>query len=137
MGNTNEMSGLTDRKYFSTGQLHFLRSESDLHTVIVNTMQSAGVLIQLLNKHKEKYLGGMKVEIRWVAGLERAVSKLLRAITGMYHVLEAKEKMCVSGFCVAMECIDVIMAKTTVLLIQLQLKYSKKLIVRLIGQVNL
>jgi hypothetical protein len=127
---------LIDRKYFSTGELHFLRSESDLHSVIVNTMESISILIQLINKHKKKYLGSMNVTIRWVSALEKVVSKLLKGIVTIYKVLEVKKRViCLPGYCVTMECTDIVVTKLTVLLIELQQKYKRRLIISIIGQV--
>ena len=131
-----DMKLLDERKYYTVGELHILRSEEDLQVALVNAMQSIQILIYYIRKTKSKYENPKKQDLKFISPLEVVLSKLLKQINIIFDKLKAdKENFCVPGVSVIIEAIAIMLTKIVINFMELLNKYKEDYAILIIGQV--
>ncbi len=133
---------LKTQKYHMTGELHFLRSEDDLHEVTANVLQSIKVIMDYMAKWKTKYASSKKAGQHSFVRVEAVLSKLLHEILAMDVALVPKADaatdsgICIPATCISMECISKILTVMVISLLQFYAECKNEYYIHIIAQVS-
>lgn len=95
------------------GELNFIRTESDLVSACLNTLQSTKILIQLIKVLREKELPE-KYRHLLMGHLEQTEQLVAKIMAHIGRIFGLEERVCVPAACITVECVKKILVKLIV-----------------------